>query len=88
MVDIVTSTLQTFMENKTQKTTTKPNSDSISNASLEATTQNTATDMITNAGGDLTLLTYRGVVCENIQKQSEQLSALLEAQSRERSIWL
>lgn len=29
-------------------------------------------------GGDLTLLTYRDVVCENIKRQSEQLSALLE----------
>lgn len=35
-------------------------------------------DMALNAGRDKTLLTYRDVVCESMQRQSEHLSVLLE----------
>ncbi|XP_058978632.1 uncharacterized protein LOC109613882 [Musca domestica] len=69
------------MENKTnQKTTTKTQTltDNHSTTSSEVSTQDMAMDKILTSGGDVTLETYRDVVCESIQRQSEQLSALLE----------
>lgn len=64
-----------FLENKINNTT----SDNNSTDSSEASTKNTAKDMILNAGGDEgTLLTYRDVVRECVHRPSELLSTILE----------
>lgn len=75
------------MENETPKNTkTKLTND---NVSSDASTNATTTDMILNAVGDETLLTYSDVVCESIQRQNEQLSTQKpETQSEECFIWL
>lgn len=63
-----------FLENNINNTT----SDNKSTDSSEASTKNSATDMILNAGGDETLLTYIDVVRESLQRPSERLFTILE----------